>query len=90
MSASAFQSRLTRGVVLHVTLDSSVLDDPAISTRDKFIVILNHYCPDDPLYFVMATSNVVRFETGQRWAVIRRSRYIEPRVLPLITPGGYF
>ena len=68
MTASAFQSQLARGVVLHVTLDSSVLDDPDVTTRGKFVVILNHYCPDDPIYFVMATSNVSRFTTGGRWA----------------------
>lgn len=148
MTGSAFQSQLARGVVLHAIVDSSVLDDPAIATRGKFLVILNYYCPDDPLYFVMATSNIGRFSTGGRWAseavaldplhypfltrpttldftsvkaislidltalnskglarivgvlraedlkacdeVIRNSRYIEPRVLPLITPGGYF
>lgn len=148
MTASAFQSQLARGVILHVTLDSNVLDDPTITTHGKFIVILNYYCPDDPLYFAMATSNVARFSAGGRWAsesvaldpanyaflnrptvldftslkamplidlttlhskglasivgtlraedmalcdeVIRTSRYVEPRVLPLITPGGYF
>jgi hypothetical protein len=133
--------------MLRLTLDASVLDDPAITTREKFVVVLNHLCPDDPLYFVMATSKFERFKRVPHLAneivvldparyaclsrptaldltsikhlplavvvasharglvevvgrlerddlmrcddVIRRSRFIEPRILPLILPGDF-
>jgi len=68
VTGSTFQSQLVRGLALHLTHDSTVLDDPEVVTRGKFVVILNHYCPDDPMYFVMATSNVGRFAPGERWA----------------------
>ena len=148
LSAQDFQSQLARGLVIRLALDDSVLDDPLVTTRQKFIVVLNYLCPDDPTYFVMATSNVERFTRALHLApetvsldhanyqflnrptvldftsvkpiplidltalngkglarivghlrdedlvrcdeVIRRSRFIEPRVVPLILPGGYF
>jgi hypothetical protein len=148
VDAADFQAQIQRGVVIHLTLDQSVLDDPEITSRDKFIVVLNALCPDDPTYFVMATSNIARFNKAphlsleavllddRRYAflnrptaldftsvkalslidlttmgskgiativgtlhaddlakcdeVIRRSRFIEPRVVPLILPGSYF
>lgn len=147
MASPDLESSLRRGLVLRLVLDTSVLDDPEITTREKFVVVLNHLCPDDPIYFVMATSNLDRFKTvihlanevvaldparygflnrptaldftsikrmalgdisslhakglahvaGQLEAddltrcdeVIRRSRFIEPRILPLILPGDF-
>jgi hypothetical protein len=147
MASSSLESSLCRGLVLRLTLDSSVLDDPELTTREKFVVVLNHLCPDDPMYFVMATSKLNRFKTvihlaneivtldparyvflnrptaldftsvkrmtlgdisalhakgqahivGQLTSddlarcdeVIRRSRFIEPRILPLILPGDF-
>jgi hypothetical protein len=147
MASSSIESSLCRGLVLRLTLDSSVLDDPELTTREKFVVILNHFCPDDPIYFVMATSKLERFKTVIHLAnevvaldptrydflnrptaldftsvkrmaladmsalhakgfaeivgrlepddlarcdeVIRRSRFIEPRSLPLILPGDF-
>jgi hypothetical protein len=128
-------------------LDRSLLDDPAILDRHKYCVVLNNLCPDDPLYFVMATSNIERFKKAAHLAgeivmldharygflnrptaldftdvkamplpqvvalhgkglatvvgqlevddlatcdeVIRRSRFIQPRILPLILPGKW-
>ena len=145
--ASSIESSLCRGLVLRLTLDSSVLDDPELTSREKFVVVLNHLCPDDPIYFVMATSKLSRFSTVIHLAneivsldpvrypflnrptaldftsvkrmaldaisalhtkglthivgqlevddlarcdeVIRRSRFIEPRIVPLILPGDF-
>lgn len=147
MASPGLESSLCRGLVLRLVLDSSVLDDPDLTTREKFVVVLNQLCPDDPIYFVMATSKLDRFTTvihlaheivtldparysflnrptaldftsvkrmalgdmaslhakglthvvGQLIAddlercdeVIRRSRFIEPRILPLILPGDF-
>lgn len=148
MAAAGLESSLVRGVVLRLTLDTTVLDDPDITSREKLVVVLNHLCPDDPIYFVMATSKIERFKKvthlaseivaldPSRYAflnrptaldltsikripladlaalwnrglaeskgalhgddlarcdeVIRRSRFIEPRIMSLILPGSYF
>jgi hypothetical protein len=148
MAATGLESSLVRGLVLRLTLDTTILDDPDITSREKFVVVLNALCPDDPIYFAMATSNVDRFKKAihlaseivnldpKRYAflnrptaldltsikripladlvnlwnrglaenkgslhsddlarcdeVIRRSRFIEPRVTPMILPGSYF
>lgn len=63
MASPGLESSLCRGLVLRLVLDSSVLDDPELTTREKFVVILNHLCPDDPIYFVMATSKLDRFKS---------------------------
>lgn len=147
MASPGLESSLCRGLVLRLVLDSSVLDDPELTTREKFVVILNHLCPDDPIYFVMAPSKLDRFKSvihlaneivtldparyvflnrptaldftsvkrmalgdmGTLYAKglthvagqlevddlarcdegIRRSRFIEPRILPLILPGDF-
>jgi len=49
MASPGFESSLCRGLVLRLALDSSVLDDPELTTREKFVVVLNHLCPDDPI-----------------------------------------
>lgn len=148
MASAGLESSLVRGLVLRLTLDTTVLDDPDISSREKFVVVLNHLCPDDPIYFVMATSRIERFKKAAHLAretveldpsryaflnrpttldltsikrialadlaalwtkgtaeikgslhdddltrcdeVIRGSRFIEPRIIPLILPGRYF
>lgn len=145
MASAGLESFLVRGLVLRLTLDTTVLDDPDITSREKFLVVLNHLCPDDPIYFVMATSNIERFKKAPYLAreivelepsrypflnrptaldltsikrialadlvalwsrgmaeikgplqdddlvrcddVIRRSRFIEPRIIPLILQG---
>lgn len=63
MASPGLESSLCRGLVLRLVLDSSVLDDPELTTREKFVVILNHLCPDDPIYFVMAPSKLDRFKS---------------------------
>lgn len=54
--------------MLRLTLDQDTLDDPLITSREKFVVILNAFCPDDPIYFVMATSKVGRFKSDRKFA----------------------
>ena len=73
MASPGLESSLCRGLVLRLVLDSSVLDDPELTTREKFVVVLNHLCPDDPIYFVMATSKLDRFKTAIHLAGMSRS-----------------
>lgn len=147
VQAHPFDQLLRRGLILRARLDSTILDDPNLTFHHKYIVILNHFCPDERMYFVMATSNLSKFqqiphlgrevvtlaETDYPFLnkptvldftdvqclpleelrrmvdkklvtavgtlkdqdlarcdeVIRGSKQIEPRVLPLILPGDY-
>lgn len=70
---------LARGVVLRARLDQQHLSDPKISTRHKYIVVLNCDWPADPIYFAMTTSQVERFESLP---------HLKADVLPL-NPGSY-
>jgi hypothetical protein len=40
------------------------LDDPAVSEKAKFAILLNAFLPDDPLYYLLTTSQVQKLQTG--------------------------
>jgi len=62
LGALPLSTLISRGTVLEALVDKEHLDDPAISSRQKFIVLLN--CgPSDPIYFAFLTSNTTKFDT---------------------------
>jgi hypothetical protein len=67
-SGDEFDRHLHRGAVLRLTLDSSVLDDPDIDSRSKFVIVLSALLPDDHVWFVMCTSKSGHFDRNPRFA----------------------
>jgi hypothetical protein len=67
-SGDEFDRKLHRGAVLRLTLDSSVLDDPDIDSRSKFVVVVSALLPDEQVWFVMCTSKTAHFDANPRFA----------------------
>jgi hypothetical protein len=45
-----FDKRLHRGAVLRLTLDKTILDDPEIDTRSKYVVVVSALLPDEDVW----------------------------------------
>lgn len=63
---SLLRDQVKRGTVLRATLDQSQLDDPTLSSRSKFLIVLAVEPPDSDLLCVLTTSNLSHFASG-RW-----------------------
>jgi hypothetical protein len=62
-----FDQKLRRGAVLRLTLDNSILDDPNISSRAKFVIVLSALLPDDDVWFVMCSSKTAHFDNNPQF-----------------------
>ncbi len=62
-----FDRRLRRGGVLRLSLDTSILDDPALDTRSKYVIVLSALLPDEHVWFVMCTSKTQHFDNNRQF-----------------------
>ena len=66
-SGDEFDRRMHRGAALRLTLDRSVLDDPDVDSRSKFVIVLSALLPDEQVWFVMCTSKTQHFDANPRF-----------------------